>query len=326
MILADKIMELRKKEGWSQEQLAEKLGVSRQSVSKWESAQAMPDMNKLLQLSDLFAVSTDYLLREDMGEELKALPAVNETAVNEQGEKLTYVSLEEANEYLALNGRNAGWIAVGVAMCIVSPILLIFLAAAGEAGYLPITEDQGGILGLIPLILLIAGAVSMFVAVSLRSRRFEYLGKEQLDTAYGVKGMTKEARSSYESEHTRDMVAGIVLCIFAVVPALIGGFFEEGAGGKKNDFAIALGVCLLLAMVAAGVFLIVRTSVIWDGFQTLLEEGDYTRRHKLAQEKIGRIYWPVVTAVYLLVSFLTMRWDITWVIWPVAGVLSGIFG
>ena len=61
MILADKIIDLRKKNGWSQEELAEQLGVSRQSVSKWESAQSVPDMNRILKLSELFGVSTDYL-------------------------------------------------------------------------------------------------------------------------------------------------------------------------------------------------------------------------------------------------------------------------
>ena len=50
MILADKIMENRKKNGWSQEELADKLGVSRQSVSKWEGAQSIPDMKKIVQL------------------------------------------------------------------------------------------------------------------------------------------------------------------------------------------------------------------------------------------------------------------------------------
>ncbi|MDD7020660.1 MAG: helix-turn-helix transcriptional regulator, partial [Hornefia butyriciproducens] len=68
MILADKIMELRKRAGWSQEQLAERLGVSRQSVSKWESAQSIPDMSKILQLSGLFGVSTDYLLKDEIEE------------------------------------------------------------------------------------------------------------------------------------------------------------------------------------------------------------------------------------------------------------------
>ena len=76
MILADKIIELRKKNGWSQEDLAEKLEVSRQSISKWESAQSIPDMNKILKLSEVFSVSTDYLLKDEIeldspGETLK---------------------------------------------------------------------------------------------------------------------------------------------------------------------------------------------------------------------------------------------------------------
>ena len=64
MILADKIIYLRKKAGWSQEELAEKMEVSRQSISKWEGALSVPDMNRILKLSELFDVSTDYLLRD----------------------------------------------------------------------------------------------------------------------------------------------------------------------------------------------------------------------------------------------------------------------
>ena len=69
MILADKIIEERKKNGWTQEDLAQKLGVSRQSVSKWESAGAIPDLKKIIQLADLFGVSTDYLLKDEVEKE-----------------------------------------------------------------------------------------------------------------------------------------------------------------------------------------------------------------------------------------------------------------
>ena len=65
MILAEKIMEERKKNGWSQEELAEKLSVSRQAVSKWESAQSIPDLQRVIQLSEIFGVSTDYLLKDE---------------------------------------------------------------------------------------------------------------------------------------------------------------------------------------------------------------------------------------------------------------------
>ena len=66
MILADKIMNERKRNGWSQEELADKLGVSRQSVSKWESAQSVPDLNRIIKLAEIFGVTTDYLLKEEL--------------------------------------------------------------------------------------------------------------------------------------------------------------------------------------------------------------------------------------------------------------------
>lgn len=68
MIFADKLIALRKKAGWSQEELAAQLNVTRQSVSKWESAQSLPDVDKILQLSRLFGVTTDYLLKDDAAE------------------------------------------------------------------------------------------------------------------------------------------------------------------------------------------------------------------------------------------------------------------
>ena len=66
MILADKIARLRKQNGWSQEELAARMNVSRQAVSKWESAASVPELDKIIRLSEIFGVSTDYLL---MGKE-----------------------------------------------------------------------------------------------------------------------------------------------------------------------------------------------------------------------------------------------------------------
>ena len=57
MILADKIITLRKKNGWSQEELAEKVGVSRQAISKWESAQSVPDLDKILRIAEPYVRS-----------------------------------------------------------------------------------------------------------------------------------------------------------------------------------------------------------------------------------------------------------------------------
>lgn len=65
MKLADKIIMLRKQAGWSQEELANQLGVSRQAISKWESSQSLPDIDKIISLAKLFNTTTDDLLLDD---------------------------------------------------------------------------------------------------------------------------------------------------------------------------------------------------------------------------------------------------------------------
>ena len=100
MILADKIIDLRKKSGWSQEELAAKLNVSRQAVSKWEGAQSVPDLERVLQMSRLFGVSTDYLLKDEQTAADSTGDAFSDSAVRT-------VSMEEANRFLAASEANA---------------------------------------------------------------------------------------------------------------------------------------------------------------------------------------------------------------------------
>ena len=100
MIFADKLIQLRKKAGWSQEELAEQMNVTRQSVSKWEGAQSVPDLEKMLRLSELFSVSTDYLLKDGIEGEGGSIPPDEVSA-------LRRVSLEEANAFLSVKAQTS---------------------------------------------------------------------------------------------------------------------------------------------------------------------------------------------------------------------------
>lgn len=125
MILADKITDLRKKNGWSQEELANRLGVSRQAVSKWESAGSIPDLDKIIKMSDLFSVSTDYLLKDSLKneEEITVVPERDGSGFYVEEENLRSISLEDANCYLGVVRNAASKIAFGVLLCILSPVL-----------------------------------------------------------------------------------------------------------------------------------------------------------------------------------------------------------
>lgn len=94
MKLSDKIIRLRKSNGMSQEDLAEKLRVSRQAISRWESGTAMPDAYNILQVSKLFGVTTDYLLNDDYQSD-NDLPKVREAQSDNLGQIMVYlVTLE----------------------------------------------------------------------------------------------------------------------------------------------------------------------------------------------------------------------------------------
>ena len=210
MILADKIIEQRKKNGWSQEELAEKMDVSRQSISKWESAQSVPDMGRIVLLSQIFGVSTDYLLKD----ELEQAEAAADEDVDRE---LRTVSMEEASAFLRMREENAPRIALGVMLCILSPILIILLGGAQESGRIALSEAQAMGLALAVLFVLVGCAVALFVTCGLRSSRFEYLEKEPIDTLYGVDGMVRDRREKFRPIFSRQLTIGIVLCVVAVL-------------------------------------------------------------------------------------------------------------
>lgn len=117
-------------------------------------------------------------------------------------------------------------------------------------------------------------------------------------------------------------MVGIGLCILAAAPLFICAAVD---GDAETMFGV-VGFCITLLIVAFGVHNIVLTCTIQGGYQRLLEEGDYSREKKLRNRKMAPIaiaYWCIVTAIYLLWSFLTWEWYRTWIIWPVAGVLYG---
>ena len=318
MILADKIIENRKKYGWSQEDLAEKLGVSRQSVSKWESAQAIPDMKKILQLSEVFGVSTDYLIKDEIEEK----PAMELAPVdNGLEETVRSVSMEEAVTFLKYNETASRWISTGVMICILSPVLLILLGGLAEAGFIQMEESIAELGGTAILLIMIAAAVGIFIREGMRGKQYEYLEKIDIDTEYGVNGMVKERRDAYAETHSRRLIIGVMLCIISAVPLLAAHAVRYS---NNTDLFPILGVVLLLTMCAVGVKLIVLTCTRQGGFDRLLEEGDYTRLNKKAGKYDG-IYWAIATAVYLGWSFATSRWELTWMVWPVAGVLFAAY-
>ena len=270
-------------------------------------------MSRIIQLSELFGVSTDYLLKDNLEQTELSQDSVPDTQVRT-------VSLEEANDFLTVKEENSRRVALGVMLCILSPVALILLGGAQSFGLLKWSETTAGGVGLVILMLMILPAVGLFVISNLRISRYEYLEKEPVDTLYGVSGMVRDRQERFRPVHSRYMLIGIMLCVASTIPLFISMIFRE------ESFVTVLGIASILVLAAFGVLLIVRASIIWGSYQMLLEEEDYSRENKESSSRygmIGGIYWCLVIAAYLAWSFIGNAWDRSWIIWPVAGVAYG---
>ncbi|MBO4308660.1 MAG: helix-turn-helix transcriptional regulator [Clostridia bacterium] len=327
MILSEKIMTLRRRNGWSQEELAERLDVSRQSVSKWEMGQSVPELDKIVQMSNLFGVSTDTLLRDgiDLDDFAAQTPSYDEGEPKAEEQKpreeQTGNSLNEGDVKNLLSGarRKNVCVAFGVSFCILSPIPLV----------------MGHILfGLIFLFSMVAGAVALFLVSdhiwkSIPHSTYTKGDRLSADAAAYVRG---NARAAARRFLVFDLL-GVILFILSPIPLLITALTTDG---KMTFMTAGTGVAILLGVVAFGVFLILLSypeNTIWERFRAILEnripksirDGEEPRdareRENDANHPFRRIFWSLTTAIYLLVSFLTSYWQYTWLIWPVAAML-----
>lgn len=315
MILADKIITERKKNGWSQEELADMLGVSRQSVSKWEGAQAVPDLQKILKLAEIFGVSTDYLLKD----EIEAEETSGEMReVSDHIPPLRKVTLSEVNEFIAAKKWETPRTAIATFLCITCPVLLIFMAGLSEIGL--IKENLAVGIGLVALFVMIAVAVFMFIMTSNRMKKYDYFRNEDFETEYGVTGIIKEKKEAIENRNTITIAVGVVMCICACLPLIITALAEA------SDFIIVCMVCVLLVLIAVAVAIFINADGVFGAYKMILQEGEFTHSQKKVSKRVDPImslYWCLVTAGYLAYSFITNDWSRSWIVWPVAGVLCG---
>ena len=308
MILADKIIRLRKKNGWSQEELADRMHVSRQAVSKWEAAQTTPDLEKILQMSTLFGVTTDYLLKDDLEQEefTDELPDCTQRRV----------TMEEANTYLAHRKWASGRIALATMLCILSPICLILMGGATDISALPFNENFAMFCGLAVLFLMVAAAVALFLYVGFKHSPYDFLEKEPFELAYGVSGMVKEKQKAFKDTYIKCNIIGVCLCILAPV-ILILGYFTE------NTLISVSFLAVMLVIISAAVGLFVWVGVQWASTERLLREGEFAPKEQESPliSTVTTVFWLLITAVYLGWSFLSGNWSISWVIWPISGIL-----
>ena len=233
------------------------------------------------------------------------------------------ITMEDTKQFLHDKARQAFQVAFGVLLCIVSPVGIIISDAVH------INE----LIGVLALFLCIAVAVGMFVFSGISIKKWDFLKQEPCSLDFETTNYVHEKKDYNRGIFALFLVIGIGLCILSVIPVII--FGEINLHLQAVDLE-SMGAAFLLLFVAIGVFLIVYGSMIYGSFDELLKVndvrtvgGNYVPEQKEqymtpAMATIMEVYWPTITCIYLIWSFLTFEWWVSWIIWPVAAIVHSI--
>lgn len=352
MNLSEKIFNERRKLGLSQEQFAEKMQISRQAVSKWESGQSTPDLDKIVLMSQIFGVSTDYLLKEtvDTVENAESTIAgdsiydssnsrkndMADAEFNEGSESNSENAREnnsekeltrnEVDSYMEVREKSGKRIAIGVCLCLLSfAFSCIAIMITKRMGAPEDIQDTAA--GTV-MFLLLGTAIMLFIMSGLRLHIYEYLEKEDFLLSNDIKLLITDKKKAYQEIFNIHITIGVILIILAIVLCMLAETFLTYTTMK--DYTDEVQGIIMFGVLAVAVFLLVQAGIRMGTYNILLQEQDYTKDKKRAKREgedrmgqIAGIYWCLMCAIYLGFSFYTNDWGRSWILWPVAGCAFG---
>lgn len=281
---AENLTVLRKRAGYTQETLAEALGVSRQAVGKWESGQGLPEASTLLTLADLLGCTLDQLMRDPLPPE------------DTPGAPADAPGPADAWAVFSLHmNRFAAMIALGVFIVLAGTALTV--ASSALFGESPVVA--------LPVLLCVAAAVFLFVFGGIDHGNFQ--------RAYPVQPLCPYPDEAAEfAARFRVGMAGAVAGILVSVALLVaaGALFqwdEVMLTFSAAAFLLLLGLCV--------------GALVYLGIQHSKYEPEPERPH--GRDLDGAIML-TATAVFLLLGFWRGLWHPAWVVFPVGGILCGI--
>jgi len=228
------------------------------------------------------------------------------------------VTRDEAFEYVGLMKKSGRWIGAGV-----------WLILTGVAGLVLINNFtlsvvESNAIGVLVLMAFIAAAVALFVINGTRMARYEAYEESRILLDPQTRTDLEQQSARFMSRYAAMIASGIAAILLAV------GLYVLLS--QLTALTYITSVPLLLCIVGGAVFLFVNASSQHSAYENLLGRGEYEYTAKMQTQKSDRIigtvaaiFWPAAVAVYLLWSFVGNAWHISWVIWPVAGVLFGAF-
>ncbi len=281
------LQKIRKAKGLSQEELAERMEVSRQAISKWESGAARPELEKVNELSEILYCSTDELLKGGFQEKKAVLS--NDKASHER-----------------LMNKFARWISLAIALVLLGTSLLLGISALG----MPYTDY-----GIVILIALVAVSAPIFVMRGIELGNFK-MKHPKLEYFY-----TQTEIDGYDGKFAGLIAAGVSVIMLGLVVFL--GLTVTNVFAAESPMPAAI----FLLFVTVGAPMFVYAGIQKSKYDIAQYNKENTPRFRKNSDKLGRISGAIMmlaTIVFLLLGFLCDGWKLAWLVFPVAGILCGI--
>lgn len=330
-MLAEKIYQLRKAKNWSQEDLAAKIGVSRQSVSKWERGEALPDLERMISLSDIFGVSIDDLIRsnkitEDEKEDLQS-QARTTTPQTDQETPLTSlneIDLASAHAYLQVKQVTSQSNAAACFLIIIGSGS--FFALQMMADELP-TAFWLQIIAWVILLASMAIASASFMQNQQLSEKYRWIETQPHQLGFQVEEILERDQRANREIWQKQTITGTSLCILSALPLVITSSILD------DDLPIAISLLATIALISAGVYQLMRSADLKKGYQILLQGPQASTRWGQSSDDdpefkkdpiwthVQNSYWGLVLVSYLTISFVFRAWAWSWILFVIAPFL-----
>ena len=229
------------------------------------------------------------------------------------------VTLDEVKDYLSDLFNAIVFKTVGIVLFITCTLPVIFFGDVIE---------NHEVTGIILMFVMIAAGIAFMLIPRANMESWGFLRREPCSISPATTDYVSEEKKKFRNTYTIMNTTGIILCVCSFIPAII---LDEYSTRVNESWS---GI-LFFAFVAAGVACIVYSSWRYKAYQRLLNinsettiGGTYTRAgdkepyyDNKTMRAVMSVYWPTVTCIYLAYSFLTFQWWISWIIWPIAGVV-----
>lgn len=231
------------------------------------------------------------------------------------------ITESEALDFVEASRKTGIIVGIGVFLCIIGGASMILVNQLIDDGFISVlSEDMDHIISLIPLFILVATAVGLFIYSDSLTRRFHFV-KDEFILSESVRNNLNQRKEAFHPIHTLSIIIGVVLCILSPIILFITSII--------GDSAAVYGIVALLFIVGIAVYIFIYFGSIDDSYKKLLNvdvggEPVKTKEYRTLRA-VEEIIWPLAVCIFIITGIVYNLWRFNWIIFPITRLIYSMF-